>query len=120
MDNQTVILNLVGEEELIGEIIHNQSVNDQIKSKTTPFPIESNVSPLDAPLGSDEIRAILEGVTLYVELGTALLGFAKALIELLKERPDKKVILKNKSGETITEVSEKSKAEEVVKKIEDE
>lgn len=49
-----------------------------------PMAVDSTSDALDAPLGVDEIRQVLEVVTLVATTGTSMVGFVAALKALLK------------------------------------
>src|SRR4051812_21933046 len=51
---------------------------------SAPMTVDSSSDALDAPLGVDEMRQVLEVVTLIASTGTTMVGFLVAVKALLK------------------------------------
>lgn len=76
-----------------------------------PVVTESLADPLDAPIGGEELKNIVEIVTVMFKAGAAAVTFFGALRTVLKSVPDQTVVVKDpasgkKLGELRADMSE--------------
>ena len=114
-NNNDVAIAFEGSSEIIKELI---AATDQLEiDRTDPIQKSSLAEPLDAPLGAEEMQAIVEIVILVLKFGTALLSFYKVAMPIFKSNPDEKIAIKNpETGEKIGELNSNT-SEEDIKKI---
>lgn len=81
-----LIIDIVATPKLMAEILALAKALDIEAS--TPLPIDSSSDALDAPLGVDGVREVLEIVTLIVSTGTTVVEFLNAVKALMKRTED--------------------------------
>jgi hypothetical protein len=81
-----------------------------------PAPLDSEVDALDSPLGAEEIRQILEVVTVMATSAGAISELAGKLIDLVRKLR-KPVEIKDTAGRSVITVTVETEKPELVNKI---
>ncbi|MBK9743710.1 MAG: hypothetical protein IPO94_12450 [Saprospiraceae bacterium] len=107
-----VFISIEGESSIIEEL--NQLIESKDIQKSSPVQKESLADPLDSPIGADEVKSIIEVITLILEFGTGIITFGLTVKKTLAEYPGKKLVLRNpNSGKKIGEITENTSEEEI-------
>jgi len=119
-EQDTIIaITIEGKTELVSRIYELSQELEVEKSE--PIQRDSLVEPLDSPLGADEVREIVEILTVMFNFGSAFLGFTAVLLKTLKEFPNENLIIRNpRTGEKVGELdsdSTDSEIKEITEKI---
>jgi hypothetical protein len=80
-DDQKIFLTVIGPEELIRSLSSMETSGEF--SVSEPRPVDSLVDAVDAVLGPDDIKQLLEFVTVVLKFGTETFAFIAALKVLL-------------------------------------
>lgn len=103
----SIAISLEGSQNVITEF--NNSLENNDIEKTEPVQKDSLADPLDAPLGADEIKGIIEIITLIFKGGTTVLGFWTVLKPILIKNPKEVVVLRDpKSGKKVGSLTKDS------------
>jgi hypothetical protein len=111
-------LRLVGPEDVIEQVGTAQVADVEVG---VVRPADPHVDAVDAPLGPEEIKAILQVVTLAFKTGAAALVFFKALLEILKKTsapaPVKVEIREGRTNRHIATIDTTTNLDELIKKL---
>lgn len=109
--NQLAI-SIEGSQNIIDEL--NKSIVSNEIEKSEPVQKDSLADPLDAPLGADEIKGIIEIITLIFKGGTALMGFWAALKPILIAHPKEVIVVRDpKSGKRVASLNKDSTEKDI-------
>lgn len=81
-----------------------------------PTPLDSEVDALDSPLGVEEVRQVLEVVTVMATSAGAISELAAKLIDLVRKHR-KPVEVKDTAGRSVITVTVETEKPELVSKI---
>ena len=80
-----------------------------------PVPAGGSADVLNAPLGAQEIKQILEMITLFASTATAVVAFANKLLELMRQFEVKAVPVRDsRNGRQLGTISETDTPEQIV------
>lgn len=104
---------LIGDSDVL-QGISLDSITDLQGGELTP--LDSEVDALDSPLGADEVRQILEAVTVFAASASAISDLAGKLIDLVR-KIRKPVEVKDAGGRSVITVTVETEKPELVHKI---
>jgi hypothetical protein len=93
MADQDILVSIVASPEVIQELQQVAASGDVEFSE--PVSVESPADALDAPIGGEEFRQILEMITVVFKTVAAAVSFALVLKKVLKKYPKEKATLKD-------------------------
>jgi hypothetical protein len=82
-----------------------------------PKPADSFTNAVDAPLGPDEIKALLQIVTLSLQSLTAAIAFFTSLKKVLAKSGDSVRVVEAKTGRVLATVDSTSDPQELARRV---
>ena len=108
------LISFEGSPEIINEL--SEAAMAAGLEHTQPITTESLADPLDSPIGGEELKHIVEVLTVAFKMGTAGVGFFAALKNILKKKEGETVVVKDPATGKETGRLKAAMSEEEMKK----
>ena len=97
----------------VAKDIHESANSQQVRC-SAPTPVSSAADPLDAPIGGEEIKLILEIVTVALGAGKSVVEFVRSLRQILEKHPEEVVTIRDpRSGKELGKVNKSTSEQEI-------